>query len=255
MNFFFGIKNSLLSCNLTIPKFQHSGKVLSDCNLYEAFPENNVWIINQINCDQDKFFFFLNNTLIDNNKIFFIAKKDETKSLQFKRSELLDINQFTNTTPSAFRSNLEIYIQDKGFSSYQSEYPFDMIKRNGSILSPVDMLLDKESDKNFIFFKNIYFKPEQKKSKLYFINFKTKEIIKQVEIKENYLNEIEIDKEYISKEIYIYTEKLLGIPLYVSVKNSHISFEHTQPPHHYILSDDRHKIVTRIKNEFKNITN
>ena len=47
MNFFFGIKNSLLSCNLTVPKFQNSGKISKECALYEAFPENNLWSINK----------------------------------------------------------------------------------------------------------------------------------------------------------------------------------------------------------------
>ena len=39
----------------------------------------------------------------------------------------------------------------------------------------------------------------------------------------------------------------------VSIKNNHISFEHTHPPHHYILSEDRYKTVANIKNEFKKI--
>jgi hypothetical protein len=255
MNFFFGIKNSLLSCNLTIPKFQNFGKISNCCNLYEAYPENNLWSINKIECEQDKSFFFLNNEILDNKKIFFLAEKNEAKYLKNNNVHLLNINKFTNTKPSAFRSNLKIFIPEKGFSSYQSEYPFDMTQRNGSISSPINMLLNKEADYNFIFFKNIFYKPQHDRSKLYFIDLKKKEIIKEVEIKENYLNEIKVNKEQIMENVYIYTEKCLGIPLYVSVKNSHISFEHTHPPHHYILSEDRFKTVTRIKNELKNIIN
>ena len=43
--------------------------------------------------------------------------------------KLLDISKFTNTSP-AYRANLKIYIPNKGFSSYQSEYPFNMTMRS-----------------------------------------------------------------------------------------------------------------------------
>ena len=37
------------------------------------------------------------------------------------------------------------------------------------------------------------------------------------------------------------------IPLYVSINNNHISFEHTHPPHEYILSDDKYIKITDLK--------
>ena len=254
MNFFFGIKNSLLSCNLTIPKFQNFGRFSEENLVYEAYPDKNVWCIKILECDQDKSFFFLSNKDIDNRKIFFLANKEDIKKIK-KNDQLLYISKFTNTSPTAFRSNLKIFIPNKGFSSYQSEYPFEMVRKNGSILSPAGTLLNEEADKNFIFFKNIFFRPQNNESKLYFINLSKKEVIKEVLIRENYLNEIEVEKKFISKDLYIFTEKCLGIPLFVSIKNDHISFEHTHPPHHYILSRDRFKTVTRIKNDIKNIVN
>jgi hypothetical protein len=254
MNFFFGIKSPFLSCKLTIPKFQNFGNYSENYLVYEAFPENNFWNINLAKCEQDKSFFFLNNDTLDNKKIYFIADESEINKLKENNDKLLDINKFTKTSP-AFRANLKIYIPGKGFSSYQSEYPFDMTTRSGSILSPISTLLNKDADKNFIFFKNIFFLPRNNKSKLYFINISTKQIVNQFEIKENFLNQLDIDKKYISEDIYIFTENCLGIPLYVSVKDNHISFEHTHPPHHYILSEDRFKTIARIKNEIKNVVN
>ena len=168
--------------------------------------------------------------------------------------KLLDISKFTNTSP-AYRANLKIYIPNKGFSSYQSEYPFNMTMRSGSILSPINSLLNKNADQNFIFFKNIFFLPRKNNSKLYFINIFNKTVVKQIEIKENSLNEILVEKKYISDDIYIFSENCLGIPLYISIKDDHISFEHTHPPHHYILSEDRYKTITTIKNEMKNVIN
>ena len=46
-------------------------------------------------------------------------------------------------------------------------------------------------------------------------------------------------------EIFLVTDKYLGIPMYISVKNNHLSFEHTHPPHEYILS----------KNKFSKVSN
>lgn len=252
MNFFFGIKNPFFSCKLTIPKFQNYGSFSDNYLVYEAFPEKNFWKISLARCEQDKSFFFLNNDILDNKKIYFIANKEEIKKYNGQKDKLLDVCKFTNTSP-AFRANLKIYIPNKGFSSYQSEYPFDMTMRNGSILSPISTLLNKDADQNFIFFKNIFFLARNNKSKLYFINISTKKVVNQFDIRENYLNQIDVDKKYISDDIYVFTESCLGIPLYVSIKNNHISFEHTHPPHHYILSKDRFKTITKIKNEIKNV--
>ncbi len=254
MNFFFGIKNKNLLCKITIPKFQNCGNFTNDFNVYQAVAENNTWNIKGVECEQNKNFFFIENSYIENNKIFFLAKKEEVNLIKIE-NKLIELNNFTNTKPAAFRSNLRLSIPNKGFSSYQSEYPFAMSIRKGNILSPVSMLLNHNSDLNFIFFKNIYFQPKQDQANLYFINIKKKEIVDHVKIRCNFLNEIEVDKKNISKDIYMFTDGCLGIPLFVSIKDDHISFEHTHPPHHYILSDDRYKTIASVKNEFKKIIN
>ena len=251
MNFFFGIKSNDLTCKITIPKFQNFGKSKEDIKVYEAVAEENIWKIKETTCRYNKNFFFVEDNFIENNKIFFLAKEHEINVMK-NQNELIKINNFTNTFP-AFRSNLRLSIPNKGFSSYQSEYPFEMTKKKGSILSLLNMLLNINSDNNFIFFKNIYFKPRHDDSNLYFIDIKKKKIVDKVKIKFNFLNEIKVEKKIIKKDIFIYSEECLGIPLYVSIKNNHISFEHTHPPHHYILSEDRYKTVANIKNEFKKI--
>ncbi len=253
MNLFFGIKSDLLSCSLTIPKFQNFGKKNNKINLYEAHVENNFWEINKTNCDQDKNFYFINSEKINNHKIFFLAEHSDILKNSLKiRNGLININNFTDTQP-AFRSNLKIYNKFGGHSSYQSEYPFQMTKKKGSILSPINMLLNRNADYNHIFFRNIFYKPIIDKSYLYLIDFKKKKILKKFSIQYNHLNEIKIEKEYISENVYLFTSDCLGIPLFLSSKNNHLSFEHTHPPHHYILGDDRFIKIAEIKNEFKKI--
>ena len=82
---------------------------------------------------------------------------------------------------------------------------------------------------------------------MYFVNHKTKSIEEQFEIKTNYTNCIEINNKLIKPEIFLVTDKYIGVPMYVSVKNKFLSFEHTHPPHEYILSKNKFLKVSNLK--------
>jgi len=71
MNFFFGIKSSIIESCLTIPKFQNFGKSNKELKIFEAFPQNNKWKINQVNCEENENFFLINNQIENNNFFFF----------------------------------------------------------------------------------------------------------------------------------------------------------------------------------------
>ena len=130
-----------------------------------------------------------------------------------------------------------------------------MTQKKGDVLSPISILLNKEAEKNLIFFKNIYYLPIHEIFKGYLIDIKNKKIVKEFLLKTNFTNKIEIDKEFLLDEIYFFSEKILGIPLYVSIKNNHLSFEHTHPLNHYILTENNFKIVSNLKNNIKKIIN
>jgi hypothetical protein len=82
-----------------------------------------------------------------------------------------------------------------------------------------------------------------------------KKVLKNQVILTNFTNEITVDSDLIEPNIYIYTNKYLGIPIYLTIKNKHISFEHTHPPHHYILSEDKFKKIAELKKEVHEIIN
>ena len=156
MNYFFGINNSEFSSELQIPLFQNRSKKPSNLLLYEATIHNNEWKIKQIDNRQiNKDFYLLNSKDITNSNIFFLASP---KDLEVKKNKLQNFNKFTETSP-AYRANLKIVLKNGGFSSYQSEYPFSMIEKKGSILSSVCALANKSADKNYIFIKNIFVDP------------------------------------------------------------------------------------------------
>ena len=256
MNFFFGIKSSILDSSLTIPRFQNSGLLKKEYEVFKLEISNQKWKINNIpNIKHGEDFYKINSSQIENGNIFCLATKEEI--LKFKKSnysKLLNLNNYTDTSPF-FRANLKVFLKDGGFSSYQSEYPFRMITNKGSILSPLSSLLNIQADKNIIFFKNIYELPIQEIFNAYFVNLKTKKVLKKIALKTNHLNEIVVEKNFIRPEVFLFSEKYLGIPIHCSVKNKHISLEHTHPPHEYILSEDRFKIVNKLKKEFSEIIN
>ena len=255
MNFFFGLKSEIVNCKLSIPKFNNSGETFDNINLYSAEIDinKNKWKISEIKSNEDENFFILNNNFFSNDKVFFLGKKkdfseEENKNDVIFLSTLRNFNNYTDTEPQ-FRANFKIY-NESGFSSYQSDYPSYMINKNGNILSPLNILLNKNSQKNFIFFKNLFFKPIKEEFNFYFINYKLKKIIKEKKIFTNKLNIIEVEKNLLDENMYIFTDNYVGIPLFVSVNNDSISMEHTHPPHHYLLDYKKFEIIKKKKDEF-----
>ena len=179
-----------------------------------------------------------------------LAKKNSSLSLK----KLENFSDFTETWP-AFRSNLKIFLKNGGFSSYQSEYPFSMIEKKGNILTPINILLDKNAEKNYLFIKNIYKEPVIQNFTGYIVNIKKKIILKRFKLKTNYSNIMLIDNDLIDPENYLITNEFLGIPMFISINKNHISFEHTHPPHEYILSKNKFEIIKNLKQEIYEIIN
>ena len=254
MNFFFGIKSSIIVSKLTIPRFQNSNRTNKKYKVFQLQISNKRWKITNLNdIELNRDFYQIDSSLIDNRNIFCLATKEEI--LEFEKnnySKLINLNNFTDTSPD-FRANLQLSFLDGGFSSYQSEYPFNMTIKQGSILSSLSSLCNRDADKNIIFLKNIYELPIQDEFGIFFVNLKTKKILKKIVGITNFLNEIVVEKEFIQPEVFLFTDNYLGVPIFCSIKDKHISLEHTHPPHEYIMSKDRFKIVNELKKEFREI--
>ncbi len=251
MNFFYGINNKFLKSEIQIPTFQNRNFKKTNLKLFKSYPENKKWVLKEVlERSINNYFYILKNEDISNNEIYFLA--DESIYQKFNNKKLENFNNFTDTSP-AFRANLKIYLNQGGFSSYQSEYPYAMISKKGSIVSPIASIANSHADKNYIFIKNIFEEPILDNFKVYLVNYVTKKIEEEFEIKTNYTNCIEINHKHIKPEIFLVTGKFLGIPMYVSIKNDFLSFEHTHPPHEYILSKNKFLKITDIKKEINEI--
>ena len=253
MNFFFGINYKNFKTELQIPLFKNSDKFIKKINLYKCFIKNDQWNYKVLNFKK-KFdsFYLIDSDEINNNDIFFLADKEDEK--KFNQNSLMDYNSFTNSFPE-YRANLKLKLINGGFSSYQSEYPYEMTKKRGSILSSINNLVNKNAEQNYICIKNIFFEPINEQFKGFLINYKNKKVIEEFDLLTNKTNIIELKGSQINDETYLFTDKFLGIPLYISCHNGHISFEHTHPPHEYILSQNRFEKVAELKKKFHEIIN
>ncbi len=251
MNFFYGVNNNLLKSEIQIPIFQNRNLRKSNYKLFKTYPENKKWILKEITSKKiNDYFYILHNDDISNNEIFFLAEENIVSI--FDENKLKKFNNFTDTSP-AYRANFKIYLDQGGFSSYQSDYPYSMVTKKGSILSSISSIANAEADKNFVLIKNIFEDPIEENFRAYLVNYKNKCIEDQFEIKTNYTNCIEINNKLIKPEIFLVTDKYVGVPMYVSTKNNFLSFEHTHPPHEYILSDNKFVKISNLKKEINEI--
>jgi hypothetical protein len=253
MNYFFGIKSSEFSSELQIPIFSNRKEKPESLLLYKSYVVNYKWKIEEVkNKKINKDFYFLSEECINNTDIFFLAKESDLRN--YDNSHLKNFNRFTDTTP-AFRANLKIIFKNGGFSSYQSEYPYSMVEKGGTLLSSVSSIANIDADKNYIFIKNILSQPIFKDFNAYLVDINRKSVEEKFILKTNNTNIFELKKCFIKPEIFLVTEKYIGVPMYVSVHNKHISFEHTHPPHEYILSNNKFKKISDLKKEINEIIN
>ena len=251
MNLFFGFEFKNYLTKITIPKFQNRNNSISDYDLYQARITKNKWTIENVSkqFDQDHFYIITPES-INNKTIFFLAKDNEVTAN--KEPELLNYNSYTNTSPE-YRANLQVSRKEGGYSSYQSDYPFHMATKTGNIASSCSTLLNKDADENYLIFKNIYHLPIYDEFKMYFVNIKEKEILTFKQVYTNVANVIKIDEELINPDIYLFTDKYIGIPIFLSNHNNHLSFEHTHPPHSFVMGSDQFKIISKFKKEIREI--
>ncbi len=250
MSFLFGINNETLNSKLQIARFVDKEKDLkkySNLKLFKCYPHNNSWKVEKVeNNKKNDFFYILDSDDISNKDVFFLARQETL--VNFNSENLENYN-----TGWIARANLKIYLKKGGFSSYQADYPFDLATKKGSVISSINSLINDNADINYIFFRNIFHKPIENKFKAYLVDYKNKKILTEYELKTNNSNFIEIKKKYIKDGIFFSTQDYLGIPLYVSIKNNFLSFEHTHPYHSYTFGKDKYSIASNLKKEINEI--
>lgn len=249
MHFFYGVKNDFLKSELQIPNFRNRN--FHDNNKYfvcKCYIENNNWKYDKLtNETVEKKFFLVGNNQISNDDLFFLINEENFSKLN--PNKLLNFEKFP------VRANFMISMVNGGFSSYQSEYPFGMVEKKGNVTCAIDSLANTNADQNFMLFRNIFSNPIKEKFKSYLVDIKKNEKIHEFDNYTNTTNIMKLEKKFIRPEVYFMSEKYIGIPSFISIKNKHLSFEHTHPPHAYIMNPKKFYLVNKLKEKFNEIIN
>ena len=128
-----------------------------------------------------------------------------------------------------------------------------MATKKGSVVTSVNSLINDNADKNYILFRNIFHEPIENKFKAYLVDYKNKRILTEYELRTNNSNFVEIEKKYIKDGIFFVTQNYIGIPMYVSIKNNFLSFEHTHPYDTFTFGKDKYLIASNLKKEINEI--
>jgi len=249
MNFYFLASNSFLKSTLTIPKFQNSGKTQNDLNLFKADIYKNHWKVEYAECNEDDFFWTISSNKKNKNSVYFLATNEESKNIVFANT-LCNLNSFTNTSPD-YRANLEVINHFGAVSSYQSEFPFIMTQKLGSIYSDCGVLTAKNAKKVGVFLRSIYTKPIKEKASLYLYDNKSNKLLQTFKVSLNEMCYVDLTsfKDVLATS-FIYAKDYLGIPIYlVDYEDEGLSFEHTHPPHESIYGENRFHLVNKLKDK------
>jgi hypothetical protein len=254
MNLFFFTKTIGVECSLQIPRFKNDGTFDLNYKLFCADIVDNKWSIKESNCRYDNNFYYVTCDESNYDTVYFLAKFDEIR--KFIKSNILNnYNDYTDTTPE-FRASLILTNEKNGFSSYQSEYPYSMVNRKGSLITSASILSNYKAVRNIIFIKNIYYKPEKIKFPLYLVDLKLGTIIKHYNLLTNTTQAIDIDVDLNNNNLYFVSKNYLGIPIFLSEdETGQLSFEHTHPPHENTAGEFKIENVKNYRNKFNKIVN
>lgn len=250
MNYFFHTSYNKINSKLTISKYKNSGERKENLLLLGAFCESNSWRYYLVPDEYDDYY-VINSDLENKDHIFFYLDKSNLPS-DFTSEYLLKPSDFTSTSP-AFRANLEVSMQNGGFSSYQAEFPHRMSQINGSMVSSAGNLINLQNSSNLVFVRSIYNEPILSKFDLYIWDEDDDAPLGKETLSVNSTNVVVLDS-YLenSKQgnVGLFADGFLCIPIFLSYsRNGQMSFEHTHPPHENLCGNDRIALVNNYRKQ------
>jgi hypothetical protein len=246
LNFFFSLSAEGVKAVLHIPKFQNLGTRCGDLKLFEALIVNEKWVVKKpTSVTESEDFHFV---MQPNDQSIYFYGRDCAAFKILKENQLLDMEGFTDTQPD-FRCNLRIDNLKGGFSSYQSEYPFRMVKSLSSLYSECGLLSQPSASRVGLFIRNIHLNPVTYARKLFLYCDEVDDILDTFVVNLNCCTFIDLTQ-YKDRlgSCFVYVKDFSGIPIYMTEsKNGLISIEHTHPPHEAIRGAEKFHLVQEFK--------
>lgn len=242
MNLFFFSHSEIYKSELTVPKFQNYGLRKANISLFACTSINNKWQFYKPDSEETSDFYKIKSSSENIHDVFFMCSDKEFEIIS-EGSEILDINNFTITSPD-FRANLAVTL-GKNSSSYQSEYPISMAKRSGSVFNVVSVLTDDRAKRKTLSLRNISTHGDVFEKKVVFFSLKDESVIKEEIVYTNRANLIDLD--FIGQDSSVgFVGNLMAIPIIcLEYESGLLSFEHTHPPHEHLSPSNAHGIIKK----------
>lgn len=246
MSLFFGAEIPGFESVISIASFDNYSEYLEEGALYSCEAKDNSWQVSFvgklgesfINLDSSKFDFSKQFFFIDKIGRYSAIESNSTNALNFSHS-------FTKTFPS-YRANLSIRSAEGAISSYQSEYPFEMLNARSSIVSNCGLLTSSKGE-NYLVLVSIIDEPVVYNVECEIIDKKSEVSLTKFMAHTNRVTVHKLDKSCISGNCYLSAKGYPMIPIYLNITDGGLSFEHTHPPHDTFLGDFR-KVLEDFKN-------
>lgn len=247
MVYFFHTYNNSLRSTLTIPKFTNQSKRIDGFKLFAAYIDSGKWITELAKAKELENFWIVDEITHNKNEIYFIASAEEAKRIT-ESNQLLDLNTLTDTYPN-FRANLKVQNEKGAFSSYQSDYPYYMTQKLGSLYSDCGMLTTSDCVSVGVFLKSVFKEPISDEREVRLYDQKSHKVLQVFKVRINDANYIDLTplKDELSSCI-LYADEINIIPIFViDYADGSLSFEHTHAPHEFINGNDRYELVKKMK--------
>ena len=181
-------------------------------------------------------------------QFFFIDKIGQYSVNESTRTNALNrTHGFTKTFPD-YRANLSVRSARGSVSSYQSEYPFEMLKVRSSIVSNCGLLTSRIGE-NYLVLVSIIDEPVIHDIQCAVIDRKSGASLATFTAHTNRVTVYKLDDCCLSGNCYLYAKGYPMIPIYLNSADGGLSFEHTHPPYDTFVGDFR-KVLEDFKNGF-----
>ncbi len=243
MNYFFFLHREGLANRLNIPKFRNDGGRRADMELFAARVSEGRWNFFQPEVQETEHFWFPEADDTNQHDLFFICTKSEFEA-QCASETLIHLNTYTEMAPD-YRCNISISNAAGAETSYQSEYPFKMIKARGGLTSSIDTLWNASGETNGVFIRNVFHEPINEIYSGQILDTVDGRVRDSIELTTNMTNFVDLSRYHGKRGLYLTAKGFLGIPVYFSQSHSGaLSLEHTHPPHESVQGAN---IAKRVK--------
>lgn len=176
--------------------------------------------------------------------LFFNPEKLPSKLNRLIYSDLM-------TTNPHWRANIQLSSPNTS-TSYQGEYPGNMIENeNGTLLTLSPLIQLKSGLKSKLILVNLGAKPGVEKCQVQFAQMKKQKILLQTSVKRNHCNILDLsvlncDE---SDPVCLFSNELTGIPIFLThdLEFTKMSMEHTHPPAEMLVFGNKWELQNKMK--------